>query len=126
MRIFAFLKFLIDLVTSVLMVLLGVRLAFKLFGANSASPLVGWVYRISDPIIAPVRGIFTDQQLNSGNVVEYSTLLAIVLVAIAGFLLIQLLDALQTASLRSSQDDYLDEGPRGYGRRSTDEPTVVR
>lgn len=126
MRMFSFLKYLIDLAASVLMVLLGVRLAFKLFGANTASPLVSWVYRVSEPILAPVRNIFADQQLGNGNIVEYSTLLAIILIGIAGFLLVQLLDALETASLRSARDEYPDEGPRGYGRRSTDETTVLR
>jgi len=127
MRFFALLKYLVDVAVAVLLAILGLRMALKLFGADTGAALVRGTYRMSDVLLRPVRGVFNDEVLPSGGLFEYTTLLAIVLVAIAGFLIIQLLSALEAASalpdrhLSNTVNDY-----PGHIRRSTDEPTVLR
>lgn len=66
----------IALVFSVLEVLLLVRLALKLFGANAEQALVSAIYGVTEPLVAPFRGIFA--QPAGTPVVEIATLLSIV------------------------------------------------
>jgi len=64
------------LVFTVLEVLLVVRFALKLFGANAEQPLAAALYGVTDPLVAPFRGIFA--QPAGTPVIEIGTLLAIV------------------------------------------------
>lgn len=64
------------LVFTVLEVLLIVRFALKLFGANAEQPLAAALYGATDPLVAPFRGIFA--QPAGTPVVEIGALLAIV------------------------------------------------
>ena len=48
----------IALVFTVLEVLLLVRFAFKLLGANADQPFASAIYGITEPLVAPFRGIF--------------------------------------------------------------------
>lgn len=66
----------IALVFSVLEVLLLVRFALKLFGANADQPLASAIYGVTDPLVAPFRGIFA--QPAGAPVVEIATLLSII------------------------------------------------
>ena len=64
-------------VATVVNVLCGLRFALRLLGASTASPFVTLVYSISDPLVAPFRGIFP--QTGSGPFVwEPAALVAIV------------------------------------------------
>ncbi|HEU5288019.1 MAG TPA: YggT family protein [Candidatus Limnocylindria bacterium] len=66
----------IALFFSVLEVLLLVRFALKLFGANAEQALVSAIYGVTEPLVAPFRGIFA--QPAGTPVVEIATLLSIV------------------------------------------------
>ncbi len=66
----------IALVFSVLEVLLLVRFALKLFGANADQPLASAIYGVTEPLVAPFRGIFA--QPAGSPVVEIATLLSII------------------------------------------------
>ncbi len=76
------------LVFTVLEVLLLVRFALKLFGANAEQPLASAIYGATEPLVAPFRGIFA--QPAGTPVVEIGTLLAIVFFAAAAALTIAL------------------------------------
>jgi uncharacterized protein YggT (Ycf19 family) len=66
----------IALVFTVLEVLLLVRFSLKLFGANADQQLVSAIYGLTEPLVAPFRGIFA--QPAGTPVVEISALLSIV------------------------------------------------
>lgn len=66
----------IALFFSVLEVLLLVRFALKLFGANADQALVSAIYGVTEPLVAPFRGILA--QPAGTPVVEIATLLSIV------------------------------------------------
>ena len=62
------------LLFTVLEVLLLVRFVMKLLGANADQPLVSAIYGITEPLVAPFRGIFA--QPAGTPVVEIAALLA--------------------------------------------------
>ena len=66
----------IALVFTVLEVLLLIRFALKLFGANADQSLVSAMYGVTEPLVAPFRGIFA--QPAGTPVVEIAALLSII------------------------------------------------
>jgi uncharacterized protein YggT (Ycf19 family) len=62
-------------------VLCAVRFLLRLLGASTASPFVSLEYALSDPLVAPFRGIFPESGAGS-YVWEPSALVAIVVYAL--------------------------------------------
>jgi uncharacterized protein YggT (Ycf19 family) len=81
----------IALVFTVLEVLLLVRFALKLFGANADQPLVSAIYRITEPLVGPFRGIFA--QPTGTPVVEIAALLSILFFVLLAALIVALVRA---------------------------------
>ena len=71
---------LVWLVFGVLIALIGIRILFLALGANAGNGIVDAVYAITDPFVAPFRGIFSiDQVRPTGqNVFDVAALLAII------------------------------------------------
>ncbi len=76
----------IALVFTVLEVLLLVRFALKLFGANADQPLASAIYAVTEPLVAPFRGIFTQPTGTSGF--EIAALLSIVFFVLVAALIL--------------------------------------
>ncbi len=68
------------LLFGVLIALIGIRILFLALGANEGNVIVDAVYAITDPFVAPFRGIFSiDQVRPTGqNVFDVAALLAII------------------------------------------------
>src|SRR5688572_12718346 len=81
----------IALVFTVLEVLLLVRFAFKLLGANAEQPFVSVIYGITEPLVAPFRGIFA--QPAGTPVVEIAALLSIVFFVLVAALIVAIVRA---------------------------------
>jgi len=81
----------IALVFTVLEVLLLVRFTLKLFGANEDQPLVSAIYGLTEPLVAPFRGIFA--QPAGTPVVEIATLLSIVFFVLVAALIVAIVRA---------------------------------
>lgn len=81
----------IALVFTVLEVLLLVRFTLKLFGANAEQGLVSAIYGITEPLVAPFRGIFA--QPAGTPVVEIATLLSIVFFVLVAALIVAIVRA---------------------------------
>jgi uncharacterized protein YggT (Ycf19 family) len=81
----------IALVFTVLEVLLLVRFTFKLLGANATQPFVSAIYGITEPLVAPFRGIFA--QPDGTPIVEIATLLSIVFFVLVAALIVALVRA---------------------------------
>lgn len=75
---------LINIVFGFIEALLGLRLVLRLLGAGGA-PFVQWIYDTSVPLIAPFKGMFPNQVLNGGNVLEINTLIALLIYAVVGY-----------------------------------------
>lgn len=79
---------------------LGFRFIFRLLGANPATPFVGWLYETTDPLISPFRGIFPTPRIEGVFVVEFTTLVALLVYMIAGYLLLELIATIRGIARR--------------------------
>ncbi|HEY4035963.1 MAG TPA: hypothetical protein VGL94_18555 [Ktedonobacteraceae bacterium] len=69
-------------VVGVLEVILLMRFAFRLMGANQESIFVMFLYNLSHVFVYPFSGIFDDPVLGSSSVFEVSTLIAMLVYAL--------------------------------------------
>jgi YggT family protein len=87
---FRVIRHVINFVAFIIELLLTFRLVFKFLVANESTPFVAWIYGITAPLVAPFARILPNWKF-SGFVVDFSTIVAIVVYAIAGYLLLMLL-----------------------------------
>lgn len=80
----------IDFLVILVEITLGFRFILKLFGASSFAPFVNWMYSTSEPLLQPFRGMFPSPLLEQGIIFEFSTLFAMLVYMIAGWLLSEL------------------------------------
>jgi uncharacterized protein YggT (Ycf19 family) len=78
-------------VFTVLEVLLLVRFTMKLLGANAEQPFVSAIYGITEPLVAPFRGIFA--QPAGTPVVEIATILAVIFFVLLAALIVAIVRA---------------------------------
>lgn len=76
--------------TGLLLVGLVARFILKATGANTASSFVTFIYNTTAASVAPFRGIFTDS-VSGSNVLEVSTIVAIIVWALIAFFVTWLL-----------------------------------
>jgi uncharacterized protein YggT (Ycf19 family) len=81
----------IALVFTVLEVLLLVRFTLKLLGANADQPLASAIYGITEPLVAPFRGIFA--QPAGTPVVEIATILSVIFFVLVAALIVAIVRA---------------------------------
>jgi hypothetical protein len=77
----------VSLVFGILAVLIGLRILLLLLVANPGNAIVDFVYGITEPFVAPFRGIFRFDEVRGGD----ATLDIAAVVALIGWLLIYLL-----------------------------------
>jgi hypothetical protein len=78
-------------ILGVVEVLLSLRFAFRLFGANPGSPIVDFLYAITSPLIAPFRGIFPNVA-EERYVAEWATLVGMAIYALIAIGIIRLVE----------------------------------
>lgn len=76
--------------TGLLLVGLVARFILKATGANTGSSFVAFIYNSTAAFVAPFRGIFTDS-VSGNNVLEVSTIVAIIVWALIAFFVTWLL-----------------------------------
>lgn len=81
----------IALLFTVLEVLLLVRFTLKLLGANADQPLASALYGVTEPLVAPFRGMFA--QPTGTPVVEVATLLSVLFFVLLGALIVAIVRA---------------------------------
>jgi uncharacterized protein YggT (Ycf19 family) len=86
---FRILRALINLVVGIIELLLTFRLIFKFLVVNTGTPFVSWLYGITAPLVAPFSRILPDWKV-SGYVVDFATVAALIVFALAGALLMML------------------------------------
>ncbi|MEO5986434.1 MAG: YggT family protein [Candidatus Limnocylindria bacterium] len=77
----------LSLLFGVLAVLLGLRILMLLLVANQQNAIVDFVYGVTEPFVAPFRGIFQFNEVRAGD----ATLDVAALVALIGWMLIYVL-----------------------------------
>lgn len=78
---------LIDFFVGLAEVILGLRVIFRLFGANAGAGFVDWVYSTSDVLLSPFRGIFPVAEISPGHVLDIPALFAMLMYALIGYVL---------------------------------------
>ncbi len=84
-------------------VLLALRFVLRLLDAQVNNGFVNFIYNLSAPFVAPFSGIFNDQTLGKGSLVEFSTLIAMFVYVLLTFGLVQLLRVLFSPSRRTRE-----------------------
>lgn len=88
---------LIYFVFGLIELLLAARFILLLVGANAASPAVAWVYTWSGPFAEPFAGMFGQHVTVAGpgvvyqSVFDWTTLIALVVFALIGGILVRIL-----------------------------------
>ncbi len=78
-------------ILGVIEVLVALRIALKMLGANVNSPFVSLIYIVTDPLALPFSGIFKADLTSEGAILEWSTLVGMAIYALIAFAIIQLL-----------------------------------
>lgn len=76
----------VNVVFGIIELLLLLRFVLKLLGASAAAPFIAWIYQITQPLIAPFAGAF-GASVSQGSVVEWVTLLAMVVFAAVAWII---------------------------------------
>ena len=84
------LRTVVNIVRSIVEILLCFRLILKLLVVNPRTPFVAWLYRITEPLVAPFTGIHPNWRYE-GFVVDFATLTALIVYAVAGSILVAML-----------------------------------
>jgi YGGT family len=87
---FRIIRALINFVAVIIELLLTIRLIFKFLVVNAGTPFVAWIYGITASLVAPFAKILPDWKF-SGFVVDFATLAALIVYAIAGYLILMVL-----------------------------------
>ena len=83
------LRTLINIVVGIIELLLTFRLIFKFLAVNTDTPFVAWLYGVTAPLVAPFAKILPNWEL-SGFVVDFATVAALIVFALAGGLLLMI------------------------------------
>ncbi len=87
---FRILRAFINIVVGIIELLLTFRLIFKFLVVNASTPFVAWLYGATARFVAPFAKISPDLKF-SGFVVDLATLVALIVYAIAGYLILMIL-----------------------------------
>jgi uncharacterized protein YggT (Ycf19 family) len=106
---------LVNVIFGIIELLLGLRLILRFFAAGAA-PFVEWVYRTSDPLVYPFRGMFPNPVLTGGYVLEINTLIALLIYALIGYLIGELVAFLSYHSMRYYRSQVIETNSRKRSR----------
>ena len=87
---FRIIRAFINIVVGIIELLLTFRLIFKFLVVNAGTPFVAWLYGVTARLVAPFAKIIPDLKF-SGFVVDFATLAALIVYAIAGYLILLIL-----------------------------------
>lgn len=88
----------VDYILGVVEIVLGLRFLFKLFGANPEAGFASFIYTVTDPLMAPFRGLFRSTS-EQGAVFEWSVLIAMAVYALVAWAIIRLIEISATRSI---------------------------
>ncbi|MBI5135130.1 YggT family protein [Candidatus Uhrbacteria bacterium] len=87
--------------------LLLIRFIFRLLGANAAAPFTQFLYSLAQPFVAPFLEVFPATRLFVGSwsgVVDWSTLLAILVYYVIALLLLQVFSTGEDIAVTSTKE----------------------
>lgn len=95
----------INFVFSLAIIGLLVRFLLRLFGANTGAAFTKFIYSSTAPLLDPFRNVFTPYVIEQGNVLEFSTLLAIGAYLLLAYLIVEFIYYVEaSATTRHSRE----------------------
>lgn len=91
---------LINIFVGLAIIILGLRIFFRLFDANPEAGFVDWIYDTSSVLMEPFRGIFSPAVIERGVVLDVSAMFAAIMYAIFGFVLLALVNMIPYGDLK--------------------------
>lgn len=91
-----FIKQLIIFIAVTIVVVLGFRIFFRMISAQGQNRIVDYLYYITDYLIQPFTGIFSNQWKDSIPEFELTTVFAMLIYPLLGFGLLQLVEMLKS------------------------------
>lgn len=85
---------LISLIIGIIAILIALRIVLKLLAANTASSFTQFIYNVTGPLVGPFQNIFGTPAADNGAVFEISSILAIVIYLLVGWLLLKVVQLL--------------------------------
>lgn len=76
--------------TATILSILTLRLILLMLGANAANGFVNFIYAITNPLVAPFRGIFALPADTGVGFFDWATLIAMAVYGLVGYLLMSL------------------------------------
>jgi uncharacterized protein YggT (Ycf19 family) len=70
--------------------LIAIRFVFKALVANTSAPFTGFVYAVTNALVWPFHGIFPTRMVSNGGILEFSSLIAIVVYALLAWAIVRL------------------------------------
>ena len=98
-------------IISFIEVLLGLRIFLKFFAASTNAPFVSWIYENTNPLLTPFLNAFPSPKA-SGFVLEFSSIFALMVYGLIGYLLSQLIDAINHFSIKLDKPDKSDKSDK--------------
>jgi hypothetical protein len=90
-------------ILGVIEVLLAFRFFLKIITTSTASAFVNFIYNLSEIFVFPFKGIVADS-VSSRSIVEWSTVIAMIVWAVAALLIIYLVDLANPVSPRQIEE----------------------
>jgi uncharacterized protein YggT (Ycf19 family) len=81
----------VNFITGLIVLGLLIRFLFRLLGANPGSGIVEFIYISTSPLLDPFRGIFPTDVIDPNNVLEYSSLIAIIFYLLFAWIVVVLI-----------------------------------
>lgn len=85
--------------------ILGLLLRFflRLFGANPGADFTEFIYNSTTPLLDPFQNVFTPYVIEQGNVLEFSTLLAIAAYMFLAYIVIEFIYYIEANTRREER-----------------------
>lgn len=91
-----------DFIFGLIELIIGLRIIFKMFGANPSTPFVSWLYEVSRTLLYPFQGIFPSPVLRGGFVLDMSAVVALLIYALIAYFISELIRFISYNSSRYS------------------------
>ena len=97
----AFVVQLVNVIIGIIEAAFAIRIVLELFGANPTAPFIAWVYGATGSMLGPFAGAFPNISLGGGMVLDVVALLGMIVYAVLGWVLLQLLSFIFSTAVRN-------------------------
>ena len=91
---------LVNVLVGIIEAAFAVRIVLELFGASPSAPFIAWIYGVTGSLLGPFAGAFPNLSLGGGYVVDVVAILAMIVYAVIGWIIIQLLSFVFVSTAR--------------------------